>query len=93
MKAIWNGRVIAESDKTIELENVSYFPPESLDHKLLRPTDTTTTCPWKGLATYWDITVDGETARDAAYAYESPKDAAKHIEGYVAFWRGVEVTT
>lgn len=92
MKAIWNGKIIAESDKTIKLENVSYFPPESLDNELLRRSDTTTTCPWKGLATYWDITVDGETVRDAAYAYESPKDVARRIEGYVAFWRGVEVT-
>ena len=92
MKALWNGKIIAESEKTIELENVLYFPLESLDRQLLRPSETTTTCPWKGQATYWDVSVDGETARDAAYAYESPKEAAKHIEGYVAFWRGVEIS-
>ena len=91
MRAIWNGKTIAESEQTIELEHVPYFPPESLEREFLRPSTTTTTCPWKGVATYWDVSVDGETIRDAAYAYESPKDAAKQIEGYVAFWRGVEV--
>lgn len=91
MKAIWNGTVIAESDDTVVVEGNHYFPADSLDRDLLRPSDTHTVCPWKGTASYWSLEVDGETNRDAAWYYPDPKDAAASIRGRVAFWRGVRV--
>ena len=91
MKAIWNGAVLAESDKTIVVEGNHYFPPDSINREYFRESDTHSTCPWKGLASYYDIVVKGEVNKEAAWTYPSPKDAAQHIRGYVAFWKGVEV--
>jgi len=90
-KAIWNGVVIAESDKTLMVEGNHYFPPESVKREFLSPTETHTTCPWKGVASYYSVVVNGETNKDAAWYYPDPKDAAKHIKDHVAFWRGVKV--
>lgn len=91
MKAVWSGVVIAESDKTIEVEGNHYFPPESVSREYLRESDTHSTCPWKGQASYFDVVVNGEVNRDAAWYYPRIADAAKEIAGYIAFWRGVEV--
>lgn len=92
MKAIWNGAVIAESNETIIIENNHYFPPESVKKEFFKTTETHTTCPWKGVASYYSIEVNGETNTDAAWYYPETKDAAKQIENYVAFWKGVKVT-
>lgn len=92
MKAVWNGAVIAESDATIEVEGNQYFPPAAVKREHLRPSDTHTVCPWKGQASYYDVVVDGEENRDAAWYYPQASAAAKPIEGYVAFWKGVEVS-
>jgi uncharacterized protein (DUF427 family) len=92
MKAIWKGQVIAESDRTVVVEGNHYFPKEAVKAEFLRDSPTHTTCPWKGVASYYSIQVDGETNRDAAWYYPQTKDAAKHVEGYVAFWKGVKVT-
>ncbi|NVK03942.1 MAG: DUF427 domain-containing protein [Flavobacteriia bacterium] len=92
MKAIWNGEVIAESNETIIIENNHYFPPESVKKEFFKTTETHTTCPWKGVASYYSIEVNGETNTDAAWYYPQTKDAAKQIENYVAFWKGVKVT-
>jgi len=92
MKATWNGTVIAESDKGIVIEGNYYFPPESVHTEYLKPSDTHTTCPWKGLASYSTIEINGQANPDAAWYYPEPKDAAKEITGYYAFWHGVEVT-
>jgi uncharacterized protein (DUF427 family) len=89
--ASWNGAVIAQSDKTIEIEGNQYFPFDSVDQTLLVDSATTSTCPWKGTANYYSLSVDGNTNTDAVWVYREPKDAAKEIAGYVAFWRGVEV--
>lgn len=91
MKAIWNGVTIAESDDTVVVEGNHYFPLESLDRTLLRPSSTQTTCGWKGIASYYDIVADGAVNRDAAWYYAEPYDAAKEIKGRVAFWKGVQV--
>lgn len=91
MKAVWNGRVIAESDATVVLEGNHYFPADALVRDLLRASDTTTVCPWKGTASYYDVVVDGKVNRDAAWTYPTPKEAAAAIREHVAFWRGVEV--
>jgi uncharacterized protein (DUF427 family) len=91
-KAVWNGTVLAESDQTIEVEGNQYFPPDAVKREHFAESDTHTTCPWKGLASYYTIKVNGQENKDAAWYYPQPKDAAKNIENYVAFWRGVEVT-
>lgn len=91
MKAVWKGKVLADSDETVVVEGNHYFPAESLRREHFRESATHTTCPWKGLASYYDVVVDGETNRDAAWFYPEPKDAAKEIKDRVAFWRGVTV--
>lgn len=91
MRATFNGATIAESDETVVVEGNHYFPPGSLARDLLRPSDEHTTCPWKGVASYYDVEVDGATARAAAWYYPDPKPDASHIRDHVAFWRDVEV--
>jgi len=91
MKAVWNGAVIAESSATEVVEGNHYFPPDSVDHQFLQKSDTTTNCPWKGVASYYDVVVDGETNAGAAWYYPETKPKAANIKGYVAFWKGVEV--
>jgi uncharacterized protein (DUF427 family) len=90
-KAIWNGAVLAESDKTEVVEGNHYFPPESIRREHFKDNDTHTVCPWKGTASYYDVVVNGQTNKEAAWYYPTPKDAAKNIAGYVAFWKGVQV--
>jgi uncharacterized protein (DUF427 family) len=90
-QAVWKGVVIAESDRTIVVEGKRYFPAESVDHECLEPSARRTVCPRKGAASYYHVWVDGEPNRDAAWYYPSPRPAAVHIAGYVAFWRGVRV--
>ncbi|MCU7920024.1 MAG: DUF427 domain-containing protein [Candidatus Thiodiazotropha sp. (ex Dulcina madagascariensis)] len=92
MKAIWNGQVLAESNDTIVIEGNHYFPPSTLDRQLFVESETTSLCPWKGTASYYTLIVNGKENKDAAWYYSSPKEAAAEIAGYVAFWRGVEVT-
>lgn len=92
MKAIWNGKTIAESDDTVVVEGNHYFPRDSVDDTVLSDSDRTTFCPWKGTANYYSINVDGETNTDAAWYYAEPKDAAAEIRGRVAFWRGVTLS-
>lgn len=90
-KAIWNGQVIAKSDRTEVVEGNHYFPPEAIDHQYFQDSSTHTTCPWKGKASYYTIVVDGQENPDAAWYYPETKERANNIKGYVAFWRGVEV--
>ncbi len=92
MKAIWNGKVIAESDNTVVVEGNHYFPAESANKEYLETTETNTVCGWKGTASYYTINVDGKTNVDAAWYYPEAKDEAKNIENYLAFWKGVEIT-
>ena len=89
--ASWNGTVIAESDDIVTVEGNAYFPRDSVRDDVLRPSPTTSMCPWKGTASYYALEVDGQTNLDAAWYYPEPKDAAKEITGRVAFWRGVTV--
>ena len=90
-KAIWEGMVLAESNKTIEIEDNQYFPPDSIKQEYFRPSETHTICPWKGTASYYNVDVNGKSNPDAAWFYPEPKSEAKKIKGYVAFWRGVKV--
>jgi uncharacterized protein (DUF427 family) len=91
MKAIWNDTVIADSDDTVVVENNHYFPLESVRQDLLKASDTTTFCPWKGTARYYTLSVDGKTNPDAVWYYPEPYEAAAGIRGRVAFWKGVTV--
>ncbi|HEX4611880.1 MAG TPA: DUF427 domain-containing protein [Urbifossiella sp.] len=91
MKAIWNGAVLAESDKTVVVEGNHYFPPDTLRPAYFKPSDTHTVCWWKGTASYYTIEVNGEQNPDAAWYYPETKPAAREIAGYVAFWKGVMV--
>ena len=91
MKAVWNGVTLAESDKTIVVEGNHYFPPDAVKRELLQPSPTHTTCHWKGEASYYTVAIDGQTNKDAAWFYPSPKPAAAEIKDYVAFWHGVKV--
>ncbi len=90
-KAIWNGKVVAESDRFEEVEGNIYFPPESLNREYFIDSDHASICPWKGTAGYFTLTVDGKTNPNAAWIYREPKQAAAKIKDHVAFWRGVEV--
>ncbi len=90
-KAVWNGVVLAESDRTEVVEGNQYFPPDSIHCEYFQDSSTHTTCPWKGIASYFNLIVDGQTNKDAAWYYPTPKDAAKNITGYIAFWKGVKV--
>ena len=91
MKAIWKGQILAESDETIVIEGNHYFPPDSINKEFFQSSDTHTTCPWKGVASYLSIEVAGQTNSDAAWYYPEAKHPAKNIEDYVAFWKGVEI--
>lgn len=92
-KAVWNGAVLAQSEQTVVVEGNHYFPVETINPLYFQPSPTHTICPWKGTASYYNIVVDGLINRDAAWYYPETKPAAKHIEGYIAFWRGVQVET
>jgi uncharacterized protein (DUF427 family) len=90
-KATWNGVVLAESDRCEVVEGNQYFPPGSVKRAYFQPSETHTACSWKGTASYYDIVVDGQTNKDAAWYYPAPKEAAKQIKDHIAFWRGVNV--
>ncbi|MBD1823133.1 DUF427 domain-containing protein [Cyanobacteria bacterium FACHB-63] len=90
-RAVWNGVVLAESDRTETVEGNQYFPPDSIHSEYFQDSSTHTTCGWKGVASYYSIVVNGQTNKDAAWYYPTPKDAAKNIAGYIAFWKGVKV--
>ncbi|MCT7964333.1 DUF427 domain-containing protein [Laspinema sp. D1] len=90
-KAIWNGAILAESDRCEVVEGNQYFPPDSIKSEYFQESNTHTNCPWKGQASYYNIVVEGEVNKDAAWYYPNVKDAAKQIKGYIAFWRGVKV--
>ena len=92
-RATWNGALLAEADADAVqvVDGYVYFPPESVDHRFLRESKTETVCPWKGIASYYDVVVDGEVNHDAAWTYAAPKPEAAHFGGQVAFWKGVQV--
>jgi uncharacterized protein (DUF427 family) len=92
MKASWNGVVVAESDDTVVVEGNHYFPESSLKREYVSFSNHRTTCHWKGQALYHSLLVNGDTNPDAVWYYPEPLQAARQIQGRVAFWRGVQVT-
>lgn len=91
MKAIWNDKVIAESDDIVTVEGNSYFPSNSIKEEYFEKTDQTSFCGWKGMANYYSVTVNGKTNKDCAWYYVEPNDAAEKIKGRIAFWNGVKI--
>jgi uncharacterized protein (DUF427 family) len=91
MKAVWNGAVLAESDDTVVVEGNHYFPADSIAEQHFKPSPSHTFCPWKGEASYYNLEVNGQVNKDAAWYYPDPKEAAQNIKNYVAFWKGVVV--
>jgi uncharacterized protein (DUF427 family) len=91
VKAVWNNTTIAESDDTVIVENNHYFPLDSVNQSLLRPSSTTSECHWKGTANYYSLEVAGETNKDAVWYYAEPFEAAAEIKNRVAFWKGVKI--
>ena len=90
-KAVWRDMTLAESDETIIVEGNHYFPPDTLNAAYFQESDSHTVCPWKGMASYYSVVVNGEVNRNAAWYYPKPSHAAEKIRNYVAFWRGVRV--
>ena len=92
-RATWNGKTIAQAEpsETQLVEGNVYFPPGKVDRAFLNDSATHTVCPWKGTASYYDVVVDGKTNEDAAWYYPETKDAAMHVRGHIAFWKGVVV--
>ena len=90
-RAIWNGSVLAESNRCVVVEGNQYFPPDAVKREFLRDSATHTMCSWKGTASYSDVVVNGKVNKDAAWYYPEPKPAASNIKDYIAFWKGVKV--
>jgi uncharacterized protein (DUF427 family) len=91
MKAFWNGAILAESDQGIVVEGNYYFPPDAVSRQYLRESQKHTTCFWKGVASYYDVEVDGKVNKNAAWYYPEPSEAAQQVKDYIAFWHGVQV--
>jgi len=90
-KAVWGGKVIAESNDTVVVEGNQYFPPEAVTKDFLKSSAHTSICPWKGTAHYFHVEVDGVKNENAAWYYPEPKPAAAEIKGRIAFWKGIQV--
>jgi uncharacterized protein (DUF427 family) len=90
-RALWNGAVLAESDRCEVVEGNQYFPPDSVNRQHFRPSEKHTVCPWKGTASYYHVVVNEKVNKGAAWYYPEPSEAARHIKDYVAFWRAVEI--
>lgn len=89
-RAIWNDTVIASSDDVVTVDGYTYFPKDAVRWDHLVPSDRTSSCPWKGQATYFSVNVDGATNADAAWQYREPKEAAAAVRDRIAFWKGVK---
>lgn len=90
-RAVWNGRVIAESDQHEIVEGNVYFPPASIKREYFTASSHTTLCSWKGQAHYYNVVVDGKENKDAAWYYPDPTPAAQNVKNHVAFWHGVQI--
>jgi uncharacterized protein (DUF427 family) len=90
-QAVWHDTVLAETDDVVTVEGNLYFPASALRREYLSQSDTTSVCPWKGTASYYSVTVDGDTNTDAVWYYPSPKEGAEQVQDRVAFWNGIEI--
>lgn len=83
--------IIAQSDNTVVVEGNHYFPPADVKTEYFTKTDTQSTCPWKGVASYYTVKTDDGESVDAAWTYEEPKEEAANIKDHIAFWKDVVV--
>jgi uncharacterized protein (DUF427 family) len=90
-QAVVDGTVIADSPTTVVVEGNHYFPPSSLRREHYTETDLSTTCPWKGEASYYTLRVGDRVLENAAWTYHQPKEAAAEIADHVAFYPVVEI--
>lgn len=90
-KAIWNGVILAESETYEMVEGNVYFPATSINKAYFQQNQSTSICPWKGTANYYNLVVEGQINKDAAWTYPNPKPAAAQIKDHIAFWGGVQV--
>jgi uncharacterized protein (DUF427 family) len=90
-RATWNGTILAESEQVVVVEGNLYFPPRSIQWEFFQPSASKSTCFWKGVASYYDVVIDGSTNKDAAWTYPDPSEAAESIKDHIAFWKGVKV--
>lgn len=88
VRAVWNGVVLAESDDTVMVEGNHYFPPDSVHREYFTRTRLHSLCPWKGVASYYTVTVDGARYKNAAWFYPHPFPLARKLKNHVAFWPG-----
>jgi uncharacterized protein (DUF427 family) len=93
--ANWMGKVIAlaQENEVQIVENNVYFPAHCVNFEYLQASATQSDCAWKGRASYYSLLVDGQRNEDAAWFYPAPKEAAKQITGFIAFWRGVKIVS
>ena len=91
-KAVRNGAVLTASEHTEMVESNHYFPQETVRREYLRPNDEHTVCPRKSQASYFDVEVEGQVNRGAAWYYPAPKEAAQSIKDHVAFLKRVDVS-
>jgi uncharacterized protein (DUF427 family) len=90
-QATWKEEVIADSADTVAVEGNQYFPVKDVRADVLRPSETHTTCHWKGVASYYDVVVGDAVNKDAAWYYPEPSEAAERVRDRIAFWKGVQV--
>jgi uncharacterized protein (DUF427 family) len=91
MRAVWNGTVLAEAPRTVQVEGNHYFPPASLRREYFLPSSARSLCPWKGFARYYSLVVDGHVEPAAAWYYPRPTPLARRIRNHVAFGGGVRI--
>jgi uncharacterized protein (DUF427 family) len=91
VRAVWQGVVVAESEEVQTVDGYTYFPPSAVRWERLKESEHTSRCGWKGVARYWDVEAEGRVAANAAWSYSDSLPAAKSIEGWVGFWKGVAV--
>ncbi|MGD9620729.1 MAG: DUF427 domain-containing protein [Mycolicibacterium sp.] len=91
IRAVWNGAVLAEAPRTVQVEGNHYFPPDALRREFFTESESTSWCPWKGTARYYTVTVDGQVNTNAGWYYPTPSRQARRIKDHVAFWNGVQI--
>jgi uncharacterized protein (DUF427 family) len=91
VEAMFNGQVIARSNNTIVVEDNHYFPPQDVRMEYLTRSRAKTLCPWKGIASYYTVTVNGASDRNAAWTYLHPSPLARGIKNHIAFWHAVRI--
>jgi uncharacterized protein (DUF427 family) len=92
MKAIWQGQVIAESDRTLEVDGYRYFPRESVRMELLRAAPKTPRdleCP-HGVQ-FYDVAAAGRRSERAAWSYEAPRAKMQPVDHWIGFWNDVTI--